>query len=146
MIIDKLENIARYESLNPLFGEAFRFLTSTDLHSVQPGKLTLQADDLWANFDVAPPKTIDDAKLETHDRYIDIQLPLSGSERMGYAPRADLSPAPYDADRDIAFYEQKPQNYLDVQPGMFVIFFPEDAHAPAITPVTLRKVIVKVKA
>jgi YhcH/YjgK/YiaL family protein len=146
MIIDRLENIGRYTALNPLFEEAFRFLTSTDLNAVEQGKVVLREKDLWATFDLAAPKAKQAAKLETHNQYIDIQLPLSATERMGYAPRITLREAPYDADKDISFYEEPAENYIDVNPGMFVIFFPEDAHAPAITPIPLKKVIVKVKA
>ena len=36
-------------------------------------------------------------------------------------------------------------DYLTVKPGMFAIFFPEDAHAPGVTPDGVRKVIVKVR-
>lgn len=63
---------------------------------------------------------------------------------MGYTPRADLPEAAYDAEKDISFYEGAATDYLTVKPGMFVIFFPEDAHAPGVTPEKVRKVIVKV--
>ena len=46
---------------------------------------------------------------------------------------------------DITFYEGLATDYLTVKPGMFAIFFPEDAHAPGVTPDGVRKVIVKVR-
>jgi beta-galactosidase beta subunit len=36
------------------------------------------------------------------------------------------------------------EDYLTIKPGMFAIFFPEDGHAPGVTPDGLKKVIVKV--
>ena len=62
---------------------------------------------------------------------------------MGYSPRAILPQAAYDTQNDISFYPGEAENYLRVKPGMFIIFFPEDGHAPAITPVTLKKAIFK---
>lgn len=47
---------------------------------------------------------------------------------MGYMPRTDLPEAAYNAEKDITFYEGLATDYLTVKPGMFAIFFPEDAH------------------
>ena len=48
------------------------------------------------------------------------------------------------ADKDISFYHGLAESYIPVKPGMFVIFFPQDAHAPGVTPDGVKKVIVKV--
>jgi YhcH/YjgK/YiaL family protein len=65
---------------------------------------------------------------------------------MGYTPRTALPEAEYNAEKDITFYPGAAESYIDVKPGMFAIFFPQDGHAPAITDTPLKKVIVKVKA
>ena len=145
MIIDKLENIGMYVSVNPLFAQAIEFLKSTDLNAHELGKVVLKEGELVVNFAQTKPKTKDEAKLETHNDFIDIQLPLSGVETMGYTPRADLAEADYDAKNDISFYPGLAADYLHVQPGMFAIFFPEDAHAPGISAEGVKKVIVKVR-
>ena len=95
----------------------------------------------------ALPKAEDlkeEAKLETHNQFIDIQIPLSGVEVMGYTAREDLPEADYDADKDISFYPGLAESYIPVKPGMFAIFFPQDAHAPGVSPDGVKKVIVKV--
>lgn len=145
MIIDKLENIGMYASVNPLFAQAIEFLKSTDLNAHELGKVVLKEDELFVNFAAAGPKTKDDAKIETHNNFIDIQIPLTGTELMGYMPRTDLAEAEYNAEKDITFYPGHATDYLTVKPGMFAIFFPEDAHAPGVTEVELKKVIVKVR-
>lgn len=109
------------------------------------GKVVLKEGELMVNFADARPKTKEEARLETHNDFIDIQIPLSGEEVMGYTPRTDLPEAAYNAEKDITFYEGLATDYLTVKPGMFTIFFPEDAHAPGITPDGVRKVIVKVR-
>lgn len=144
MVVDRIENLEKYASLNPLFAKAIEYLKSTDLKAQELGKVKLQGDDLVVNFAQTQPKTKEEAKLETHDQYIDIQLPLSGVEVMGYTPRQDLPEAQYDADKDISFYQGLAESYIPVKPGMFAIFFPQDAHAPGVSPDGVKKVIVKV--
>lgn len=148
MIIDKLENIEKYASLNPLFGQACEFLKSHQLDSLEPGKTELNGKDLLVNVAVTKPKTKEEARLETHRDFIDIQIPLSGTEIMGYTPAAACQPAdaPYQAEKDITFFEGPAESYLEVKPGMFAIFFPQDGHAPGITPDGVKKIIIKVKA
>ena len=145
MIIDKLENIGMYASVNPLFAQAIEFLKSTDLNAHELGKVVLKEGELFVNFAAARPKTKDDAKIETHNNFIDIQIPLTGTELMGYMPRTDLAEAEYNAEKDVTFYPGHATDYQTVKPGMFAIFFPEDAHAPGVTEVELKKVIVKVR-
>lgn len=148
MVIDKLENIEKYTSLNPLFAQAIEFLKSQDLQAMEIGKTELRGKDLFVNIAQANSKAKEQAKLETHKEYIDIQIPLTGTEMMGYTPAVDCIPAdaPYNAEKDITFFEGLAESYLSVKPGMFVIFFPEDGHAPGIIPDSIKKVIVKVKA
>jgi YhcH/YjgK/YiaL family protein len=146
MIIDSLENISFYASLNPLFEKAVDFIKQNNLESLQHGIIKIDGDDLFVNVSLAKGKTADDAKLETHNKMIDIQIPLSAPETMGYTPRKDLPEAEYNEAKDISFYEGRAQEYVTVYPGMFAIFFPQDGHAPCITPETeIKKLIFKVK-
>ena len=145
MVIDKLENLEKYVSLNPLFAQAVEFLKSTDLDAHEIGKITLKEGELMVNFSQTRPKTKEEAKLETHNQFIDIQIPLSGVEVMGYTPRTDLPEEEYNAEKDITFYKGLAKDYLTITPGMFAIFFPQDGHAPGVTSDGVKKVIVKVR-
>lgn len=146
MIIDTLDNLALYEQLNPLFPQVVAWLKANDLASVSVGHYELQSSDLFVNIVDSAPKTREQAKLETHNKMIDIQIAIGGTEEHGYKHRSLLPEAAYNADKDISFYEDVPDGYITMRPGQFVIYFPQDGHAPAITPVTLRKAIFKVKA
>jgi YhcH/YjgK/YiaL family protein len=108
----------------------------------------LKGKDLVVNIAQTNPKTKEQAKLETHNKFIDIQIPLSGVEIMGYTPAADCKPADaaYNEEKDITFFEGLAESYIPVKPGMFAIFFPEDGHAPGVTETGVKKVIVKVLA
>lgn len=149
MVVDTLENLEKYASLNPLFAQAIEYLKSTDLNAIEAGnKVELKGKDLVVNFAQTKPKTKEEAKLETHNKFIDIQIPLSGVEVMGYTPGKDCVPADaaYNAEKDITFFEGLAESYIAVEAGMFAIFFPQDGHAPGITETGVKKVIVKVLA
>ena len=122
-------------------------MQNTDLMAQEPGCVNIDGNKLFVNHNVAKGKTVDQARMETHNAMIDIQIPLSCPEVIGYIPRQYLSRAEYDATKDITFYLDRPEQYITVHPGEFVIFFPEDGHAPCISPVPeYKKVIFKVKA
>ncbi len=146
MILDTLDNLEKYASLNPLFAQAIEYLKNTDLNALEIGKIKLQGDDLVVNVNQTSPKVKEDAKLETHNKFIDIQIPLSGDEVMGYTPGNDLPEAEYNAEKDVTFFEGLSESYFAVKPGMFAIFFPQDGHAPGITETGVKKIIVKVLA
>lgn len=146
MILDSLQNIDKYTTLHPLFKEAAEYLRSADLNAggSDETRIELRGESLVVNISCTEPKNKEQARLETHTKYIDIQVPLSDVEIIGYTPLANLPAADYDPDKDITFYEGLAENYLVVAPGMFVVFFPEDGHAPAISEAGLRKIVIKV--
>ena len=147
MVIDTLENFGKYVSLNPLFAAVAEYMKENDIFAQENGVVNLDGKDLFVNFTVAKGKTIDDARIETHNRMIDIQIPLSCSETMGYTPRKNLPEAEYNEEKDITFYTGKAEKYITITPGEFVIFFPEDGHAPCVSEnPEIKKAIFKVKA
>ena len=52
---------------------------------------------------------------------------------------------PYNAQKDVAFYPGLCDTYLNVRRGMFVVFFPGEGHAPAITESGIVKIVVKIR-
>ncbi len=145
MIIDSIQNIGRYAHLNPRFAQVADFLSTHKLEEMPNGHYEIDGQELFVNIVEAQPKKREDAKLETHDQMIDIQILLSGSEQHGFCPRALLAPATYDQGNDISFYDAAYDSLFAVHPGFAVIYFPEDAHAPAICGQPIRKAIFKVK-
>ena len=146
MIIDTLDNLGNYVSLNPLFAKLVAFMKANDLNKLETGRHEIEGKKLFVNIDVAKGKTPDEAVLETHREMIDIQIPLSGDETYGYTPAANLPDAAYNAEKDITkFGDMAAESYVTCHPGMFVIFFPQDGHAPCISfEPEIRKAIFKV--
>lgn len=148
MIIDTLKHLKDYESLNPLFPKVVEFINQHDLNTLEAGKHEIVGEDLFVNIQTAKGKTPDEAVLETHNKMIDIQIPLSAAETYGYTPREALPEAAYNAEKDITkIPELAAESYVTAQPGCFAVFFPQDGHAPCITGVDeIKKAIFKVKA
>ena len=148
MIIDTIENLGKYVALNPLFADVVEFLKNNDLQTIEEGKHFIKDQDLFVNIQVAKGKTQEAAVLETHIEMIDIQIPITCEETFGYTPLCDLPDFEYNAEKDITKYgDTKAQTYVTVKPGQFVIFFPQDGHAPCIiNQPEIKKAIFKVKA
>ena len=146
MILDSLENAGLYESIHPRFKQAFDFLRNNDLTSLPLGKVELDGKNLFVNVVEAEGRTIDSANMETHNKYIDIQVPVSAPETMGWIAGNKLTEIKeaYNADKDVSFFADKAANLISVQPLQFVVFFPEDGHQPQIFEGTVKKIIVKV--
>lgn len=146
MILDSLENLRMYESLNPNFSKAIDFILNTDLANLPLGRNEICGDDVFANVMEVQPRTKEEVPIEIHRKYIDIQVPITGDEIMGYTPIDELPVAEYSDANDVTLYPagMLAKDYFNVKRSMFTIFYPQDGHAPAVTPVKVKKVIVKV--
>ena len=147
MVIDTLENLEKYASLNPLFNDVIDFIKANDLNHLEAGKHLIKGADLFVNIQCAKGKTKEEALLETHRKMIDIQIPLSTCETFGYTPLCDLPEAEYNEEKDITKYQGAANTYVTCKPGEFAIFFPQDGHAPCISEeAEIKKAIFKVLA
>ena len=148
MIIDELKHLKDYESLNPLFSKVVEFINQHDLNTLEEGKHEIVGKDLFVNIQTAKGKTPDEAVIETHNKMIDIQIPLSAPQTYAYTPRQALPATPSNEAKDITKIPGlAAESYVTAQPGCFAIFFPQDGHAPCIAGVDeIKKAIFKVKA
>ena len=91
-----------------------------------------------------------DVFLESHRKYIDVQVIVAGAERMEVQDisRLVVSQA-YLEERDLIKYEDDAgTSHITMTPGNVAIFFPADGHLstllPSAGPVLVRKAVVKV--
>ena len=149
MIIDDLTNAKKYFCIHPLFAPAFEYIQAQDKGALQPGKYEIQGDDLKVIISNNPGKTKEEsnAKFECHEKYIDIQVCISGKETIGWKPRNTCSQQKdqYNSEKDVTFYNDAPDMYFQLTNNQFAIFFPEDVHAPMIGEGEIKKMIFKVK-
>ena len=146
MIIDSIDNLGFYSSINPYFNEVLEFINNVNLKDIPLGIVEINGKKVFANFCEPLAKSKEDCVVETHNRMLDIQIPLSCKETMGYIPRNLLAVKDYNKDNDITFYEERPEQFFDVNVGEFAIFFPQDGHAPCVAKEEkIRKVIFKLE-
>ena len=146
IIIDKLPNAEAYYHMHPAFKKAFAFLRQDGLAELPADRYEIDGDRLFCMISKGPGRSRSEAKLEAHRKYVDIQYVIAGTDDMGFRPTADckLIDTSYDADRDIGFFNDQPDSWTPVPPGSFVIFFPQDAHAPLVSSGELHKVVLKI--
>ena len=144
MIIDNLEFLQKYKSVIPSFDKVLTFIKENDINTLELGKHVIDGERLFVSCQNISPNSKEEAKLESHNKYIDIQIPLTACEIMGYTSRSTLKEEMYDEKKDITFYKEKADSYINVNKGMFAIFFPEDAHAPGINRDGVRKLVFKI--
>jgi biofilm protein TabA len=146
MILDTLSNIDRYASLHPLFPQAIAFIHSTDLSALAVGIHPIIGEQLFVIVEEAQGRSRAEAELESHRKYIDIQLVLEGTDEMGWKPLADCHEpvSDYSVARDIQFFSDAADAWISTPANAYCIFFPQDAHAPLVSTGKIRKVIFKI--
>ena len=147
MVIDSLSNAGKYTGLHPRFAKAFDYISSQDPNMLEPGKYAIDGSEITASVSLKDGVRPEEAKFEAHDQYIDIQVCPSGSEKLGWKTRKDCKDpkGEYNPEKDVTFYNDNPDTYFHLHQGQFVIFFPEDVHAPMIGDGPIKKLVIKVK-
>lgn len=150
MVMDQIRNAQAYYGLHPLMKEAFAFIRSFCENPLADGRYELCGDRLYAMVSNYQPGPREEPCYEAHDRYIDIQCMISGSEYQWYAARDQVSVSvPYEEEKDIGFYKYDGAgSRLHLTAGSFAIYFPQDAHLPSMEDGIAKectRIVVKVK-
>lgn len=148
MIIDNIENLKIYKNIP---NEVIDFLSRLNLSDIELGKKVL-SDNVYLNIEEYNTKLLKNAKFESHDKYIDIQLLLNGMEEIYYTSRFGLNVnIPYNEESDITFYSDSVKKFPSVKldGSNFMMIFPHEAHAPQVSIdeniQKVLKVVVKIK-
>jgi len=150
MIFDQISNWELYP-LGPAWAKAFEFLNGLS-PDAEEKKYPLDGEDIFGRVMSYDTRPTEEAKLEAHMQYVDIQATLAGVEAMEIFPTHQPEiQSPYDETKDVIFFKHTPDAAarIVVQPGWFVVFFPDDAHMPQLQagekPERIKKVVVKVR-
>ncbi len=151
MILDKLDPnvIASYA---PEFQRAFEAIARLTPEAPL-GKFEIDGDRIYGNVMEYEAKFSRAEKLEAHRNYVDIQAVIRGTECMDWANIDGLDVVDaYDPEKDVEFLRtpSKGVSRLELVPGLFAIFYPEDGHYGKIQPMSapagvVKKVVVKVR-
>lgn len=147
MVFDQLSNLPLYLPLHPQFAAALAFLQGDGAADPAPGRYEIDDRGAFALVSEYATRPLAECFIECHRRYIDIQVLLSGSEKVGFCHRRSGRELPYDEEKDFLKLEGT-TSFLTLLPGSFVIFFPDDGHMPMIhagqEPAPVKKVVLKI--
>ena len=126
MVIDKIDNIMFYEPiLNNLAAgmaaiEALRGRLEVGRYEFDGGYFMIQKG-------VTKPMT--EGTFEGHEKYVDVQMVIEGSEELAWHDIADLKTAiPYNPAKDQERYTGTFDHVIKISAGMFYAAFPKDGH------------------
>lgn len=136
--------------VNKKVEEALEYLSKIDLNSLPAGRYDVN-EDFYYMIQEYETKAREDAKLESHDKFIDIQMILEGTEAIETDVRDNLKvKVEYNPDKDVTFYhDDKVMMRTILTPGSYMVLFPENVHKPSLRidePVKVRKCVGKVRA
>ncbi len=147
MILDRFDKIREYSSRIPNLENALQFIEQQQ--EWVPGRYEFPGGYLlYQELDTKP---VDEGTFENHDRYADIQVLLDGAGWKTLWNRVEemTEAVPYDPVKDATRWNGDGA-VLALLPGMFVCFFPTDAHKPdrflpGEAPVSVRKYVIKLE-
>lgn len=130
MVTDTISNLKKYTSLNGGIECVIKFIHKHKFAELSDGKHMLEKG-VFLIVSAYQTKSPDQALVECHRKYVDIQLVVSGAERFGFASVDDCIAEEYNDDKDVQFLSGT-LDFLQLKPGNFVICFPGDAHQPGL--------------
>lgn len=149
MILDKRSNAKNYLGINPEMDVALSFVAAMNPSQLAVNtRVELQGSDVF--YSVGEPMLSQrEMNFEFHQRYIDIHVPVTGTEEIALCP-ASTRPADttFDVEKDAGFFPGKPVNVVKVPAGWFCVCFPDDAHVPCMSSDehAIVKVVMKIRA
>ncbi|MBT1872671.1 YhcH/YjgK/YiaL family protein [Enterobacter mori] len=130
--------------------KALHFLRATDFTTLPPGVVEIEGRTIFAQVLDLTTKEPHKNRPEVHRRYLDIQFLAWGEEKIGIAidtGNNEISESLLEQ-RDIIFYhDSENESFIEMTPGSYAIFFPQDVHRPACInnkEAAIRKIVVKV--
>lgn len=149
MIADHIERSEMYDGMSERFAAAFAFLRSGAYRGLPAGRHQVRGDEVVALVQEYETADASGKRWESHRKYADIQFVESGEEIIGWTRTESLSIVEDAfADKDIAFYAPAGAHArVRLEPGMFAVFLPADAHMPGCSadfPAKVRKIVMKV--
>lgn len=145
MLISSMKKYNDILKFYPQLKVVFDFIVKKISVKTYDGKYSITKE-IYANVQTCLPKPEKERLLEKHRKYIDLQYVISGKERIGWKffDKSFKILKRYNAKKDISFYSNIPDTFINLKKGEFAIFFPEDTHAPLCCKNKVKKCIVKI--
>lgn len=150
MMSDELRSLPS-AGLHPVLQQALTLAVAANPQEKTPGRYELQGDNIFMNIMQFATQSPEQKKAELHREYIDIQVLLSGEERIlfGMTDSARQCEEMHVEDDYQLCSQIADEQAMVLKPGRFVIFMPGEPHKPGCVvqaPMDIKKVVIKVRA
>lgn len=113
------------------------------------GKYLLSNSDVFVMLSTAKTEPLSNRSAEVHKKFIDVQILLEGTEKLGYSNNLDNEIRnASELDNDILFIDNvENENFVNLSKGDFVLFYPNQVHRPLCSvnaPCLVRKAVLKI--
>lgn len=150
MIIDQLENLGTYVPTLPQLKTVIEVLQSGVLKTQALGNYKTANPSVRYNLFTYQTEKTEADQYEIHRKEIDVQILISGFERMEIAKRTGLEPTTeYIEEKDAFFAKGEKLVSYHAKQESFAIFLPGEPHAPNLVDgvsTTVVKVVFKLLA
>lgn len=149
MIVDTLQGLLQSRYSN-VFYKIADFVNNAH-PAMAKGRHEILGNDIFALVSHYNSKPSSAGLMESHLKYVDVQVLLKGKEFIHYCPLIGLPEnKPYSPENDIAFWDNPARSSaVLIEPGILGVFFPHDAHMPQIQvdeSEPIIKIVIKIKA
>lgn len=148
MIFGNINHLDEYAYLMDKFKAAFDYYKANDLASYEPGKHDIDGDELFVNIAEYETTTADNRFWEAHKDYIDLQILISGHERIDLNFIHNMDTHDYKKEDDFLAMDGEAKVSVELKAGDFLICYPNDGHMTGLSadgPSQVKKAIFKIK-
>lgn len=123
------------EELSCRVKDAVNYLTSLEVSKTDAGKKVVVNDKFFYSVQSYNTKPSEECRLESHRKYIDIQVVVDGEEIMEIVDISKLTlKESYDEEKDVMFWRVPSRMAkITLRAGDYIVLFPENAHRGAAT-------------
>ncbi len=147
MILDTKNNLGLYKNIHPKFRVACDFIENTNLKILTPKRYDIDNDNVYAIVSTTTGRGRENAKLEAHRKYIDLQYVIDGTDEIGWCDinKCKYKETEYDLEKDVILYKDTPSVWVKLEHKTCALFFPSDAHAPLAGVGEMKRLVIKIK-
>lgn len=146
MIYDRISNVRKYLGINENLDIALNYIA--EHLSDMPEEIELKGKDVRAFFNAYQTVPESECFFEAHEKFADIQIMRSGSERIAVSNVDALTVTKSVPENDFQALEGPEDLSIIMKPDSFLVVFPGDAHKLKIMvdkPEDVTKTVFKVR-
>ena len=149
MIVDEIKNLNIYKEIP---AKVVKFIQGIS-PDIPCGRHDIDKK-CFANVEIYSTKPLGSAMFEAHNKYIDIQIVLSGEEKIYYKDRDKISyPQNFDDKNDIGYFNEmidQEEHFVKLDGSNFAFINTHEGHAPRVQvadmPDRVKKIVIKLPA